>query len=119
MKTIRKNLLLRPYPAKGLLVLAKDIHAERKKHDKRFGPGPEDTDWAACHSSSGSGDFGLFFDYRWLSHRIVAHEVLHMTHRVLAHSAVKFDIDNHEAFAYLVGEITDQVYLHIGRWVKK
>ena len=60
----------------------------------------------------------MCFSVQSLCHSVVAHEAVHAAWRILALAGVKFDEDNHEAFAYLVGYITNLVWLDIHRYNK-
>ena len=49
------------------------------------------------------GYFGIFLATHEYS--TIAHEAFHTTHRIMDHIGMKFDINNHEVFAYLNGHI--------------
>lgn len=40
---------------------------------------------------------------------VIAHEVFHLTHRIMERNLVKFDISNHEAFALLNGWLMNAI----------
>lgn len=52
--------------------------------------------------------FGLFLP-SGANAGTIAHEVFHLTHRILEYCDVKFDKDNHEPAAYLHGHLIDKV----------
>lgn len=59
--------------------------------------------------------FALFAQRRYLCHDLIAHEVFHLTHRILESSSVPFKEDNHEVFAYLNGWLSEKVYGELRR----
>lgn len=100
-----------------VLIACEDIHEERAKANKTYGQMKGDCS-ALCSRGDG-GDFGLFFDARVVTHSIIAHEVLHLTLWILEYCQVKVTSKNDETAAYLCGYLTEWVYRHLGRIVKK
>lgn len=55
--------------------------------------------------------FGLFFEpAAKLRHEIVAHEIFHLTHRILEKNFMNFDESHHEMGAYLCEYLTEKVF---------
>lgn len=91
------------YDAVLWLVVADNINRERKKMEHIFGAAPEEPDYAAICSYSGGHTFALFFEREELTTTIVAHEVFHLTHRIMDWAGCHFDKDHHEQGALLHG----------------
>lgn len=91
-----------------LLVLSADAIKSRKAFNKRFGESTDGQFSGLC--SSNGYHFGLFFDALCFNHQLIAHEVFHVTHRILEYNSVTFSTENHEPFAFLCGWITGWVY---------
>lgn len=100
-----------------VLIACDDIHAERVKANAVYGE--TKGGWSALCARGEGGDFGLFFDARTVTHGLIAHECLHLTLWILDYCEVKVSSENDETPAYLCGYLTDWVYQHLGRIVKK
>lgn len=116
-KKIKAELSVPIYHVAVVLIASDDIHAERTKANAAYGE--TKGGWSALCSRGDGGDFGLFFDARVVTHAIIAHEVLHLTLWILAYCEVKVSSKNDEVAAYLCGYLTEWVYRHLGRIVKK
>lgn len=97
------------------LNLSEDVNRARLEESADFG------EWHPIEGldglcASAIGRFGLFFDRRYLSCDTVAHEIFHATHRIMQSYGIRFDADNHEAFAYLNGWLTKWVYSQLADW---
>jgi hypothetical protein len=92
------------------VVICDDIDQDRRKFDKIFGEFDLDGNYEALCSWSGGHNFGLFFDKRVLKNTCtIAHEVFHLTHRILEWSSSNFDKDHHEQGAMLNGYLMELV----------
>lgn len=89
-----------------------------KSHNKRraiLGP------WSGgnipgMHSYDEKGKFFLFLNIACLDHNLIAHEVLHMTHRTLEYCGHEISSRNHEPHAFVCGYITQVVYQSLKKW---
>jgi len=85
-----------------------------------FGKYPETRDPIACVLYSGS-NFALVFEEKEIrrrGHQLIAHEVFHLTHRIMAYVGQRFDQDNNESHALLCEWLTKWVYSKILDMVK-
>jgi hypothetical protein len=101
---IKTETILPIYGARIQLIVTDDILSERRAQEHLFGP-IEGTCYDALCSYSGGHNFALFFEPNALTHRIIAHEIFHLTHRILEWVGVPFKSDNHEAFTAVTGEL--------------
>jgi hypothetical protein len=106
---MERKFIIPIYDANLVIVVARDIYSERQKFDEIFGPIGGD-DFSALCSYTATGEFGLFFTPKYFDHNRIAHEVFHLTHRILDWANVNFDRNNHEAAALLCGYLTELVY---------
>lgn len=72
-------------------------------------PEVEPEAFAALHVWAGS-DFGLFFRSDRMRHSIIAHEILHSTHRIMEYIECPLTSSTGEPFAYLNAWIHNWVY---------
>ena len=107
------------YEAVVQLIVSNDIYGERKKpqHVALFGECTAFGGRAFC-SYSGEGNFALFFRPDAITHRVIAHEVFHLTHRILEWASVRVDSDNHEAGALLMGYLHAWAYGKLGKIIQ-
>jgi hypothetical protein len=103
------------YDARLQLVVADDLISERRKQEHLFGPVPGESFNALCSYSRGH-NFALFFEPSALTHRIIGHEVWHLTKRICEWSGV--GISNDESGALLCGWLHWWVYKHAGKMVR-
>lgn len=68
-------------------------------------------DWDALCCRSRGHTFGLFFNRKALCMEKLAHEVFHLTHRILEWASCNFDPNHHEQGALLHGYLMDLVWL--------
>jgi hypothetical protein len=106
---LKTELKLPIYCARIQLIVTPNIEAERRAQEHIFGP-VSGTYYTALCSRSGGHNFALFFEPQALTHRIISHEVFHLTHRILEWVGTPFTTDNHEVFAALMGELQQWVY---------
>lgn len=59
--------------------------------------------------------FAFFAERRYLCHDLIAHELFHLTHRILERAGAKFGEEHHEPAAYLCGWLTARVYRELRR----
>lgn len=103
------------YSDRLLLVVTDDVSASRIARNNLFGSDNQDYGGCpglCCYSGY---NFGLFFERRNLCHDVIAHEIFHVTHRILERHSVDFGISNHEPFSTLCGWITSLVYSELAR----
>lgn len=111
--TILHHIRIVPiFGARVQLIVTDDIRSERKKQEHLFGPVDSGTYYLALCSRSGGHNFALFFEPAGLTRRIIAHEIFHLTHRIL-HDWIGAQFD-HETFACLNGDLHEWVYSIVG-----
>ena len=86
---------------------ADDLTKERDKMNKVFGDSELD-DYDGLVSWN-EYTFGIFLTCD-ATHRTIAHEVFHLTHRILDYRHADYDVEYDEPAAYLCGYLTDLVY---------
>lgn len=86
----------------------KDPAAARVKANALFGEWSPDDKFQALASWNGP-EFGIFFHPR-PPMETVAHEVFHVTHRIMEYCSANFDSEHHEQGAYLMGWLMDVVW---------
>lgn len=85
------------------VIVAKDLPGARKKYDHLFGEFADENYEGLC-CWTGHGHFALFFSPASARKPdVVAHEVFHLTHRIMEWAGVEHDADHHEAGALLCG----------------
>jgi hypothetical protein len=119
LRDMKLRFMVPIYEAEVWLVVANGngIYRERAKMASVFGDPPEPHYSALC-SHDGNHRFGLFFTTiaaRDLG--IVAHEVFHLTHRILEWTGSNFDPAHHEQGALLHGFLFATIARHFGRKV--
>ena len=92
------------------LSVSDDPLVERRKHDDKFGMCLVTSCNALASSSDCGGQFALFFKKDFFTHGIIAHEIFHLTHRILDARSLNFTMSHQESHAYLCEWITDWVY---------
>jgi len=98
------------YGARLWIVVAKDLHKARRKFEYLFGPITPTNYNALCSRDDGYGKFGLFFKPEALTRQTIAHEIFHLTHRILEWVGAPFEPSHHEYAALLNGYLTETVY---------
>ena len=105
---LKKRFTVEVFDADVVVVVADDIPKEYKKE---FGIQIDDVRMACCGYNGRK--FGLFFEPKAVARtEIVAHEVFHLTHRILDLCCMNFDSCHHEVGAYLHEHLIKKV-LHI------
>lgn len=97
------------YEVNVFVVVADDLRVERKRKKwvSLFGQMDDSDFWALC--SRGPKGFGLFFKKDFLISKIVAHEVFHLTHRIMERVGDPFDSSKHEQGAGLYEWLWDRI----------
>lgn len=98
------------YPFWLTLSVSDDPVKARNKKSFLFGKRIKGTALAIASHGKGSGHFGLFFKKGYIKHGTIAHEVLHITHRMLSSIKHKFKLKDQEPHAYLCEWITNWIY---------
>lgn len=95
------------YDAEVALVISDSVPKAREKMTDIFGPGPTEHNYDGLVSHSGGHRFGLFLNRKTMTTKIVAHEVFHITHRILEWVEAHFDDKHHEQGALLHGYLME------------
>jgi len=115
LRQMKKKFHVPLYDAVVWVVVCDDIAKERKKWENLFGPVQADEMYDALCSHSGGQTFGLFFERKIITLKIVAHETFHLTHRILDWVGGNFDKTHHEQAALLHGFLMPTILKTIGR----
>lgn len=110
VKSIKRKISVPIYDAVVWIIARDGIAKERKKWEHLFGPGPDGHEYDALCSHSGGHTFGLFFERRCISIKIISHEVFHLTHRMMDWAGANFDSNHHEQGALLHGYLMDVIF---------
>lgn len=116
-----KTIEIPIYDAFLYLHIGKNLMKMRSSDKNRllFGP-PPDEDFSALSSYSGYGHFAIFlFEDPEFNHhtiKLMAHEVFHVTHRILEWIGSNFD---HEHAATLNGYLFDIVYSEYVKYINR
>ena len=104
----KQKINLPIYDATIWLIITEDIIGERKKMQEIFG-NIDGAYYNALCSYDNHGNFALFFEPTTLTDKIIAHEIFHLTHRILDWTSGNFDKNHHEQGALLCGYLTEWV----------
>ena len=97
------------YNASVRVIVTDYIPSARAEYDRIYGESPRD-DYVALCAWSSNGECALFFERKRLRKSIVAHEIFHLTHRILEWSnGCQFGESNHEQGAKLCEYLTEKV----------
>lgn len=96
------------YDLPVMLSVSHDLTAVRKQYSDTFGEVDDSLVYDAMCSYS-NGRFALFFTHDTFTTKIVAHEVFHLTHRILDWVGAPLDSNHHEHAALLHGYLMDWV----------
>jgi hypothetical protein len=107
MQTIRKNVTIPIYNIKVCFVICEDINNERDKNKDLLDDEP--ANYCGLVTYEGS-KFGLFIEYEYLSHGIIAHEIYHLTRRICSYNNCDYDVNHHEHEALLCEYLTKKFY---------
>lgn len=109
-KTFKRRFFVPIYDSEVWLVVGEDVLKERQKMDGLFGGpcnvAPPTLALCCCNDCV----FGLFFSHKDLTIQLVAHEVFHLTHRILEYTNSAFDAEHHEQGALLHGYLFEEVW---------
>ena len=111
---IKHKLIVPIYEAEVWVIVSDNIAKERENFNDLFGPFDGERFDAIC-TYSGGQTFALFFTPRALTYRVIAHEVFHLTHRILDWVGANFDSKHHETAALL----HDYLFHNVCKIVKK
>lgn len=102
-KTYVRRIVVPIYNVTVFIVVAEDAAAERgrKRWVDMMGPAPSGPYNALCSRWGPAGELALFFNADALLSGVVAHEVFHLTHRILEWTGEPFDNTKHEQGASL------------------
>lgn len=96
-----------------VMIVVADRHKQVKAAIDRFVGGSyelESCDDCEAFLQHKASKFALFFESPVVKKKdVVAHEVFHLTHRILEYREMNFDPDHHEMAAMLNGWLTIQV----------
>lgn len=101
-KTFARHFYVPIYGVNVFVIVSDDIAKERdsKKWVDIFGEFPDAGEyWALC--ARAGNKFGVFFTPKCLTSKVVAHEVFHLTHRIMEWTGEPFDSTKHEQGAAL------------------
>ena len=101
----RKKIHVPIYDVEVVVIVTNDIPAA---YQREFGFEIDDTR-GACLGYHGR-KFGLFFEPKFARKGVIAHEIFHLTHRILEKCSCNFDSGHHEPGAYLCEWLTEKVY---------
>jgi len=116
----KKKFYIPIYDSKLWVVVTDSIKHERQAMNKTLGkeePGFEFHDTTALCSRY-YNNYALFFDKQYICINIVAHEVFHLTHRIMEYVSANFDHEHHEQGAMLHGYLMDLVYRAVREYIK-
>lgn len=116
-QSLRRLYLTPLYAAEMVLSVSEDMTAARIKEDDFLGSS-NPADWenaVGFYSNDGCGRLGIFLSFQNTTHGVIAHEVMHVTHRILQFAGVRFSTDNHEPFTYLNQHLTSWIYQQLKR----
>lgn len=106
---MKRKINIPIYDVDLYIIVSDNIYEERENLANIFGEPPE-KDYIGCCSYNDSGEYALFFDVHQITHKIIAHEIFHLTHRITERRYGDFCEKYHEVFADLCGYLTEQVY---------
>lgn len=106
MKSKRTQFIVPIHEVTVVIVVTDDIPAEYKRE---FGIEIGNTQMACCGYFKRK--FGIFIEPRAKARlEIVAHEIFHLTHRILENNCMNFDKGHHEMGAYLCEYLTKKIF---------
>lgn len=107
------------YDARFLVCLCHNTGAmcKRKSIQKIFGEMEED-DCADCAGLClhRNRKISILIDRDYVTHDVIAHEVLHATHRLLEYIGMELGDKTGEAYSCLAGHLTGLVYKDLKKW---
>jgi hypothetical protein len=110
------NFRLPIFDAANIWIIATDdIQASRRAREGVLGS-IDSSQYTGLCSWDNRGKFFLFFTIKCLDHSLIAHEVFHLTHRILEYCEASYHPQHSEAHAHLCGWLTNVVYQDLARW---
>lgn len=125
MKPITTKFEVPIYDAIVYVVIADDLNKEYTKLEKVLGKNEykDDEGYDALCVQGPCKNFGLFFDPTCISLGLIAHEVFHLTHRIMEWVECNFDPTHHEQGAYLnaflLTKVNDIILLKVNKYINK
>lgn len=106
MKPTRKVLQIPIHDVTLVIIITDDIPTAYKREFDVVIDGTQ----MACLGYD-NRKFALFFEPHAVErHEVIAHEVFHLTHRILENNHMHFDENHHEMGAYLCEYLTKRVF---------
>lgn len=120
MKESRSKIKIPIYDSEIILILTDDVFASTKKVMKKNGqvdPNFTREKCASAYTLYDDSDIGYYTIIlpRKLDMFLLIHESQHTGNIILDHHEVIYDINNHDAFTYLVSFIGEHIYNKIGK----
>jgi len=108
MKPVRKKFRVPIFCVDVRVVVADNIRSERARLSKIFGPAPLNTYIGCC--AYNQNHFAIFLEApAALDRAIVAHEIYHLTHRILEYRNTRLADETCEVCALLHEYLTESV----------
>lgn len=98
------------YPLNLFVTFGSDAKVWARKLPKDCYPDEDEPERSGAMCVYQDQNIAIFYFRHELRVDLIAHEIFHMTHRIMHYVGEKFPDGTHEAFAYLNGWITGQVY---------
>lgn len=111
-RTALLNLPL--YSVRIRFAVTDDIQRFRNRYDRLFGP--YDCGSATGLASNCGRNFMLILHERYVTHGHIAHEIFHVTHRIMEWVDNDITRESHEPHAYLCEHLTNHVYDLLAKW---
>jgi hypothetical protein len=115
-KGLKKKLYIPIYNVELTLIVNRNIFKARKKMERVFGPAPTENNYNGLCSYDGY-QFGIFLTpTSSMNPATVAHELFHVTHRILDYKGANFDASHHEPAALLNGYLSNLVDIELKKF---
>lgn len=120
MKKYKQTAIRVPlYLSKVFINVSDDINFfYQKKWTKMFGPF-DATGCCGLTSRNQYNQFCIHLERKYLSHQVIAHEVFHLTCRIMESAGIELDENNHEPYTYLHAFLSNEVYRILDKWDEK
>lgn len=116
-RAYRSMLRIPLYDARVWVVIGADLKAERDRLTGILGESDLENFHALCVHTT-CGRFGIFLP-RGVDRSTIAHEVFHLTHRIMEWANCSFDSGHHEQGALLCGYLSELIDGEIARDKRK
>ncbi len=116
MKERYKRHYVEIYEHNFELVVCDDISSSRNNRRRLKILDPYQVNNAQGLSSMKERNNWIFLRRDSITHNLIAHEVAHTAHFMIANIGQKVDPFNNEEFAYLCGYLTNIIYKDLKRW---